>query len=174
MKLKWIISAVVVLFSAFLINDYEYKIQRMYEWVIHEDPLMPLEGAIITQPYGNFVDPVNKQKIFKNFVTMQSKEDKNVFAMLDGRVVAIDSSTHPETEFTLASESRLPSLRTIVVIEHKNGLYSVYGKLATLSPTIKKGTILSKGDTIGTVANELIWSVIKEDEYINPMGLFKE
>jgi len=90
MRSKWIISTVAVLFFAFLINHYDYKIQRMYEWVIHEEPLMPLKDAVITQPYGDFIDPVNKMKTFKNFVTLQSNyEVFNELTGLDARMLAM-------------------------------------------------------------------------------------
>ncbi|MBL6974060.1 MAG: M23 family metallopeptidase, partial [Sulfurimonas sp.] len=64
-------------------------------------------------------------------------------------------------------------LDNIVIVEHKDGLHTIYANLSQISPNIKKGKKIKKGYSIGRVNEELIFEVTQKSYHINPIRLFK-
>ena len=64
-------------------------------------------------------------------------------------------------------------LKNIVIIEHSDGLHTIYANLSKISPNIRKGKKIKKGYTIGRVKEELIFEVTQKSYHINPIRLFQ-
>ena len=64
-------------------------------------------------------------------------------------------------------------LNNIVIVEHRNGLHTIYANLSKIAPNIKKGKRIKKGYTIGRVSDELIFEATQKSLHINPIRLFK-
>ena len=64
-------------------------------------------------------------------------------------------------------------LNNVVIIEHANGIHTIYAHLDKIAPNIKDGKRLKKGSVIGRVDNELMFEVTQKNYHINPMQLIK-
>lgn len=86
-------------------------------------------------------------------VVYKTNASANVKASSAGKVVLVSQSTGANG--------------TIIMIQHPNGLISVYGKLGKTSVT--KGQTVSAGDSIGTTAGEqLLFQLRKGTESVDP------
>ena len=61
----------------------------------------------------------------------------------------------------------------IVIIEHSNGIHTIYAHMDKIAPTVKKGKKLKRGSIIGRVSNELMFEVTQKNYHINPMELIR-
>jgi len=64
-------------------------------------------------------------------------------------------------------------LDNIVIVEHKNGLHTIYANLSQIAPNIRKGKKIRRGAVIGRVRDELVFEVTQKSYHINPIRLFK-
>ena len=62
-------------------------------------------------------------------------------------------------------------LNNIVIVEHDNGMHTIYAHLDKIAPTVKKGKRLKRGSIIGRVNNELMFEVTQKNFHINPLQL---
>jgi len=121
--------------------------------------IAPLDSYIITKKYGTYIDPIYGIKIFNESISLKPKEpNAKVKTVFNGKVIYADKTA---------------VLKNIVIIEHKNGLHTIYANLSQISPNIKKGIKIKKGYTIGRVKNELIFEVTQKSYHINPIRLFR-
>ncbi|KGI56379.1 murein hydrolase activator EnvC family protein [Campylobacter sp. MIT 97-5078] len=119
--------------------------------------IAPLDSFIIKQKFGNFTDPIYNIKIFNENVILRSKTaDARVKSVFGGKVV-------------FAKETNL--LQRVVIIEHNNGLHTIYAHLDKISPTLKVGKNVKKGEVLGRVKNDLTFEVTQEKFHINPLEL---
>ena len=115
----------------------------------------PLDRYRIEQKFGPYYDPVYKIKVFNESVVFNPKErDAKVYSVLDGKVV-------------FAKET--PMLKRVVIIEHKGSIHTIYAQLDKIAPTIKPGTIVKKGYTIGRVDSRLKFEVTQKEHHIDPL-----
>ncbi len=121
--------------------------------------ITPIYPYTITKKYGTYIDPIYGIKIFNESISLKP-ENKNtkVKTVFNGKVIYADKTA---------------ILNNIVIIEHKNGLHTIYANLSQISPNIKKGKKIKKGYTIGRVNEELIFEVTQQSYHINPIRLFK-
>ncbi|NPA65357.1 MAG: peptidoglycan DD-metalloendopeptidase family protein [Epsilonproteobacteria bacterium] len=121
--------------------------------------IAPLRHYTITKKYGTYTDPIYGIKVFNESIAMKPKQKgarvRNVF---NGKVIYADKTA---------------MLDYIVIVEHKNGLHTIYANLSQLAPGIKKGKRIKKGYVIGRVNDELIFEVTQRSSHINPIRLFK-
>lgn len=117
--------------------------------------IAPLKSYKIETRYGPYFDPVYKMKVFNEFVTFSVKNRSNVLAVLDGKIV-------------FAKET--PMLKNVIVIEHKNGLHTIYSYIDSLA-NIKVGSMVKKGTTIAYVNDKLHFEVTQKDKHIDPLQL---
>ncbi|MCX2682462.1 peptidoglycan DD-metalloendopeptidase family protein [Campylobacter sp. MIT 21-1685] len=119
--------------------------------------IAPLDTFTIKQKFGNYVDPIYKIKIFnENVVLRSNKADATVKSVLDGKIVfAKDTSM----------------LARVVIVEHDNGIHTIYAHLNKIAPTIKVGKNIKKGEVIGRVKNDLTFEVTQKNFHINPLEL---
>lgn len=119
--------------------------------------IAPLESFTVKQKFGNYVDPVYNLKIFnENVVLRSNKSDAVVKNVLDGKVVfAKDTSM----------------LARVVIVEHSNGIHTIYAHLDKIAPNIKVGKNIKKGAVVGRIKNDLTFEVTQQNFHINPLEL---
>lgn len=119
--------------------------------------IAPLDSFVVKQKFGNYVDPVYNIKIFNENVVLRSKKsDATVKSVLDGKVVfAKDTSM----------------LQRVVIIEHDDGVHTIYAHLDKIAPTIKMGKNIKKGAVLGRIKNDLTFEVTQKNFHINPLEL---
>ena len=121
--------------------------------------IAPLDHYTISKKYGTYTDPIYGIKIFNESVYLKPKKPKaRVKTVFNGKVIYADKTA---------------VLKNIVIVEHKNGLHTIYANLSQISPKIKKGQRIKKGYTIGRVSDELIFEVTQKSYHINPIRLFQ-
>ncbi|MCF6340811.1 MAG: peptidoglycan DD-metalloendopeptidase family protein [Sulfurimonas sp.] len=121
--------------------------------------IAPFSPYTITKKYGTYTDPIYGIKVFNESISLKpSKKNTKVKTVFNGKVI-------------YAAESAV--LDKIVIIEHSNGLHTIYANLSQISPNIKKGKKIKKGYAIGRVNDELIFEVTQKSYHINPIRLFQ-
>jgi len=121
--------------------------------------IAPVDSYTISKKYGTYTDPIYGIKIFNESISLKPKKaNARVKTVFNGKVIYADKTA---------------VLNNIVIVEHKNGLHTIYANLSQISPNIKKGRKVKKGFTIGRVVDELIFEVTQKSFHINPIRLFK-
>lgn len=121
--------------------------------------IAPFEPYTITKKYGTYTDPIYGIKVFNESISLKPAEkNAKVKTVFNGKVIYANKTA---------------VLDNIVIVEHTNGLHTIYANLSQISPNIKKGKKIKKGYTIGRVNNELIFEVTQKSFHINPERLFK-
>jgi len=121
--------------------------------------IAPLDSYTITKKYGTYTDPIYGIKIFNESISLKPKNNNaKVKTVFNGKVIYADKTA---------------VLDNVVVVEHTNGLHTIYANLSQIAPNIKKGSKVKKGFTIGRVTDELIFEVTQKSYHINPIRLFK-
>jgi len=119
--------------------------------------ISPLDNFTIVKKFGPYEDPIYHIKIFNESISLKPKSSNaKVKNVLNGKVV-------------LAKKTSL--LDNIVIIEHKNGMHTIYAHLDKVAPTITKGKRLKRGSIIGRVNDELMFEVTQKNYHINPLQL---
>jgi len=121
--------------------------------------IAPLKYYTVTKKYGTYTDPIYGIKIFNESISLKPKgKSINVRTVFNGKVIYADKTA---------------VLNNIVIVEHKNGLHTIYANLSKISPNIKKGQRIKKGYILGRVEDELIFEVTQKSYHINPIRLFQ-
>jgi len=97
----------------------------------------PVRGAIICG-YGEYRHPLTGARAFNAGVDL---------------AVPVGTAVHAAADGTVASVQWLPAMNTVVIIDHGNGLRTVYGNLDRAS--VQKGKKVRTGQTIGTSGESL-------------------
>jgi len=116
--------------------------------------IAPVNGVIVKR-FGAYKDPVYNIELYNDSITIQTKPNTKVRAIFNGRVVYVDKNSK------------------MIVIKHGNQLYSIYAKLSRISPFIKKGYRVKKGDIIAKVDKELEFETTYKTLPINPLQVIK-
>ena len=120
--------------------------------------IAPLAQYSIDTKYGPYFDPVYKMRVFNEFITLSVKSRSPVLAVLDGKVVFAKNT---------------PVLKKVVIIEHKNGIHTIYSYLDEIPRNISVNSTIKKGATIAYVAEKLHFEVTQKDKHIDPLQLIK-
>jgi murein DD-endopeptidase MepM/ murein hydrolase activator NlpD len=121
--------------------------------------ISPLKSYSILKKFGKYYDPVYKIKLFNESILLKTNDaNAKVFAILDGKVVY--------------SKQDSGMLENVVIIQHKNGLHTIYSHLDQISPTLKVGKWIKKGYVVGRVDETLNFQAIMNNAYVNPEELF--
>jgi len=124
-----------------------------------EKTIAPLDTYTISKKYGTYTDPVYGIKIFNESISLKpTQNDAKVKTVFNGKVIYADKTA---------------VLDNVVIVEHINGLHTIYANLSQISPNIKKGTRIKQGYTIGRVKDELVFEVTQKSAHINPSTLFE-
>ncbi|RDU64733.1 murein hydrolase activator EnvC [Helicobacter sp. MIT 14-3879] len=119
--------------------------------------IAPLKEYSVETKYGPYFDPVYKMRIFNEFITFSVKKKSAVMSVLDGKIVFAKDT---------------PMLKKVVVVEHKNGLHTIYSYLDEIG-NIKIGSTIKKGSIIAYINEKLNFEVTQKDKHINPLQLIK-
>lgn len=121
--------------------------------------IAPLDDYTITKKYGTYTDPIYNIKIFNESISLTPKmKNAKVKTVFNGKVIYAEKTA---------------VLDNVVIVEHDNGLHTIYANLSQISPNISKGSKIKRGYTIGRVENELIFEVTQKSYHINPIRLFE-
>jgi len=121
--------------------------------------IAPLHSYAITKKYGTYTDPIYGIKIFNESISLKPKQpNAKVKTVFNGKVIYADKTA---------------VLNNIVIVEHKNGLHTIYANLSQIAPNIRKGQKIKRGAVIGRVKNELVFEVTQKSAHINPIRLFR-
>ena len=121
--------------------------------------IAPLRRYTITKKYGTYIDPIYGIKIFNESISLRPKsQNAKVRNVMNGRVVYADKTA---------------VLDNMVIVEHKNGLHTIYANLSQIAPNIHKGRKIRRGTVVGRIRDELIFEVTKKNYHINPIRLFR-
>jgi len=119
--------------------------------------ISPLDSFTVVKKFGPYEDPIYHIKIFNESISLKPKSSNaKVKNVLNGKVI-------------LTKKTSL--LNNIVIIEHDNGMHTIYAHLDKVAPTIQKGKRLKKGSIIGRVNDELMFEVTQKNYHINPLQL---
>ena len=64
-------------------------------------------------------------------------------------------------------------LDDVVIIEHDNGLHTIYAHMDKIAPTISVGQRLKQGAIIGRVSSELMFQVTQRNAHIDPLQVIR-
>ncbi|SFV51833.1 Membrane-bound metallopeptidase [hydrothermal vent metagenome] len=121
--------------------------------------IAPLKSYTITKKYGTYKDPIYGIKVFNESISLKPKKKgakvRNIF---NGKVIYADKTA---------------MLDHVVIVEHANGLHTIYANLSKIAPYIKKGKRIKKGYVLGRVNDELVFEATQKSLHINPIELFK-
>ncbi len=121
--------------------------------------IAPLKSYEISKKFGKYFDPVYKIELFNESVILKTKEQQaKVYNVLNGKVVYAKKDSG--------------MLENVVIIQHSNGLHTIYSHLDQISPTIKVGKWIKKGYVVGRVDDILTIQATKNSTHINPQELF--
>jgi len=122
--------------------------------------ISPLKGARLIKKFGTYTDPIYKFKIFNKSITLKAPHSgSKIRAVLKGKVVFAENSGG--------------MLGKVVIIEHSNGIHTIYAKLSRLAPGITVGKRVSKSSIIGKVDKSLMFEVTKDNKHMDPLNLIR-
>ncbi|MFH0710085.1 MAG: peptidoglycan DD-metalloendopeptidase family protein [Pseudomonadota bacterium] len=124
-----------------------------------ERTIAPLDGYVVTKRFGPYTDPVYGIKIYNESVSLRPTDsDAKVKAILNGKVI-------------LAKPTAM--LENVIIIEHDNGLHTIYAHLDKIAPTVVVGQRLKQGSIIGRVGRELMFQVTQRNAHIDPLQVIR-
>ncbi len=122
--------------------------------------ISPLKGARLIKKFGTYTDPIYKFKIFNKSITLKAPHSgSKVRSVLKGKIVFAENSGG--------------MLGKVVIVEHSNGIHTIYAKLSRLAPGTTVGKKLSKGSIIGKVDKSLMFEVTKDNKHMDPLNLIR-
>lgn len=121
--------------------------------------IAPLDRYTVLKRYGTYTDPIYHIKIFNESVSLKpTARNAKVKTIFNGKVILAQNT---------------PLLDNVVIIEHANGLHTIYAHLDRIAPTISKGKRLKKGSVIGRVNDELMFEVTQKNYHIDPLQVIR-
>ena len=122
--------------------------------------IAPLKSFKVIKNFGTYYDPVYKIKLFNESIVLKSDEPKaKVVSVLNGKVVY--------------AKKDAGMLENVVIIQHEDGLHTIYSHLDEISPTLVVGKWIKQGYVVGRVDDSLMFQATKDSSHINPRDLFK-
>ena len=122
--------------------------------------IAPLKSFNVVKKFGSYYDPIYKIKLFNESIVLKTKRPKaKVVSVLNGKVVYAKKNSG--------------MLENVVIIQHENGLHTIYSHLDEIAPTLKVGKWIKKGYVVGRVDNNLTFQATKNSSHINPKDLFR-
>ncbi|WP_228144698.1 MULTISPECIES: murein hydrolase activator EnvC family protein [Arcobacteraceae] len=122
--------------------------------------IAPLKSFNVVKKFGTYYDPIYKIKLFNESIVLKTKRPKaKVVSVLNGKVVYAKKNSG--------------MLENVVIIQHENGLHTIYSHLDEIAPTLKVGKWIKKGYVVGRVNKNLTFQATKNSAHINPKDLFR-
>jgi murein DD-endopeptidase MepM/ murein hydrolase activator NlpD len=125
-----------------------------------EKTIAPLKSFKVVKNFGTYYDPVYKIKLFNESIVLKSDEEQaKVLSVLNGKVVY--------------AKKNAGMLENVVIIQHEDGLHTIYSHLDEISPTLVVGKWIKQGYVVGRVNSSLMFQATKDASHIDPKDLFK-
>ena len=122
--------------------------------------IAPLKSFNVVKKFGTYYDPIYKIKLFNESIVLKTKRPKaKVVSVLNGKVVYAKKNSG--------------MLENVVIIQHEDGLHTIYSHLDEIAPTLKVGKWIKKGYVVGRVDKNLTFQATKNSSHINPKDLFR-
>ena len=122
--------------------------------------IAPLKNFDVIKKFGTYYDPVYKIKLFNESIVLKTKRPKaKVVTILNGKIVY--------------AKKNAGMLENVVIVQHQNGLHTIYSHLDEIAPTLRVGKWVKKGYVVGRVNDSLMFQATKNSYHINPKDLFK-
>lgn len=122
--------------------------------------IAPLKSFKVVKKFGTYYDPIYKIKLFNESIVLKTRKPKaKVVSVLNGKVVYAKKNSG--------------MLENVVIIQHENGLHTIYSHLDEIAPTLKVGKWIKKGYVVGRVNKNLTFQATKNSSHINPKDLFR-
>jgi murein DD-endopeptidase MepM/ murein hydrolase activator NlpD len=119
--------------------------------------IAPLRGKVIKK-FESYIDPIYKIRIYNDSITIKPyQKNAIVRSIMSGKVVYIGESGG----------------KKIIVIKHKGNIFSIYANLSKISPLIKKGSYVKRGQIIARVEDNLEFEVTYKEKPINPLKVIR-
>ena len=125
-----------------------------------EKTITPLKSFKVVKNFGTYYDPVYKIKLFNESIVLKSDEDQEkVVSVLNRKEVY--------------AKKNAGMLANVVIIQHEDGLHTIYSHLDEISPTLVVGKWIKQGYVVGRVNTSLMFQATKDASHIDPKDLFK-
>ncbi|WP_419782276.1 murein hydrolase activator EnvC family protein [Malaciobacter marinus] len=122
--------------------------------------ISPLKSFKVIKKFGKYYDPVYKIKLFNESVILKTNRPKaKVYSIFNGKIVY--------------AKRNAGMLENVVIVQHSNGLHTIYSHLDEIAPTLKVGKWIKKGYVIGRVSDTLNFQATKNSYHVNPKDLFR-
>ena len=122
--------------------------------------IAPLKSYKVVKRFGKYYDPVYKIQLFHESVVLKANKPRSkVYSILNGKIVY--------------AKKNAGILDNVVIVQHRNGLHTIYSHLDQISPTLKVGKWIKKGYVVGRVNDTLTFQATKNNTHINPQDLFR-
>jgi septal ring factor EnvC (AmiA/AmiB activator) len=116
----------------------------------------PVTSRKVIASFGTIIHPRYNTKTYNDGIDIDCSGTRTVKAINKGKV---EYAEH------------LTGYGLLVLIDHQDGYYSLYGNLDKIS--VKKGQNVSQGQTLGTASDYLHFSISKGSEFRNPINYLK-
>jgi len=122
--------------------------------------IAPLDSCEVLKKFGKYFDPVYRIELFNESVVLKTtKPQAKVKSIFNGKIVY--------------AKKDAGMLENVVIIQHQNGLHTIYSHLDKISPSLKVGRWVKRGYVVGRINNTLTFEAIKNSAHIDPKDLFK-
>ncbi len=122
--------------------------------------IAPLDSFRVVKKFGKYYDPVYKIELFNESIVLKTKKPQaKVKSIFNGKIVY--------------AKKDAGMLENVVIVQHANGLHTIYSHLDKISPSLKVGRWIKKGYVVGRVNNTLTFQATKNEMHINPKDLFR-
>ncbi|NVJ54242.1 MAG: peptidoglycan DD-metalloendopeptidase family protein [Campylobacteraceae bacterium] len=122
--------------------------------------IAPLDSFQVVKNFGTYFDPVYKIKLFNESIVLKTKKPQaKVKSIFNGKIVY--------------AKKNAGMLENVVIVQHRNGLHTIYSHLDQISPSLKVGRWIKKGYVVGRVNNTLTFQATKNEMHVNPKDLFR-
>lgn len=93
--------------------------------------ISPLKSFKVVKNFGKYYDPVYKIKLFNESVILKTNIPKaKVYSIFNGKIVY--------------AKKDAGMLENVVIVQHSNGLHTIYSHLDEIAPTLKVGKWIKK------------------------------
>ncbi len=122
--------------------------------------IAPLDSFKVVKNFGKYFDPVYKIELFNESMILKTKiPQAKVKSIWNGKIVY--------------AKKDAGLLENVVIIQHTNGIHTIYSHLDKISPSLKVGRWIKQGYVVGRVNDSLTFQATKNEAHIDPKDLFK-
>ncbi len=122
--------------------------------------IAPLDSFKVVKNFGKYFDPVYKIELFNESMILKTKiPQAKVKSIWNGKIVY--------------AKKDAGLLENVVIIQHTNGIHTIYSHLDKISPSLKVGRWIKQGYVVGRVNDSLTFQATKNEAHIDPKDLFR-